>query len=83
MLDAFKRVSPGGGPQGKPYRPLLTIIICGKRHHVRNWPADALADKNGNTRPGTVVDQGITAVYVSSTHSLPTRTQRVFLQLRF
>ncbi|KAF8133991.1 Piwi domain-containing protein [Boletus edulis] len=63
LLDAFKRVNPKGGPQGKPYRPQLTIVICGKRHHVRNWPADATADKNGNTRPGTVVDQGITAVF--------------------
>lgn len=65
MLDAFKRVSPKGDSQGKPYRPRLTIIICGKRHHVRNWPPDTLGDKNGNTRPGTVVDKGITAVYVS------------------
>jgi hypothetical protein len=63
IIDAFGRVKPKGGPQGKPYRPLLTIIICGKRHHVRNWPGDASADKNGNTRPGTVVDQGITAVF--------------------
>lgn len=43
---------------------MLTIIICGKRHHVRNWPPENLGDKNGNTRPGTVVDKGITAVYV-------------------
>jgi eukaryotic translation initiation factor 2C len=62
IIDAFGRV-PKGGPQGKAFRPSLTIIICGKRHHVRNWPSDALADKNGNTRPGTVVDQGITAVF--------------------
>ena len=69
MVEAFARVSPKGGPQGKPYRPLLTIVICGKRHHARNWAADALADpKTGNTRPGTVVDQGITGVYVL--HSL-------------
>lgn len=58
MLDAFKRV-----PQ-KSYRPLLTIIICGKRHHAKFWPTDSqFADRNGNTRPGTVVDRGITAVY--------------------
>ncbi|KAF8133993.1 Piwi domain-containing protein [Boletus edulis] len=58
LLDAIKRVN-----LKKPYRPQLTIVICGKCHHVRNWPADASADKNGNTRPGTVVDQGITAVF--------------------
>ncbi|KAG1779924.1 Piwi domain-containing protein [Suillus placidus] len=59
ILEAFKRV-----PQRKPYRPLLTIIICGKRHHVKLWPTDSqFADRNGNTRPGTVVDRGITAVF--------------------
>ncbi|KAF8558356.1 Piwi-domain-containing protein, partial [Imleria badia] len=63
VTEAFARVSPKGGPQGKPYRPLLTIIICGKRHHVRNWPPNTVADKTGNTRPGTVVDQGITSVF--------------------
>jgi len=62
IVDAFGRVSPKG-PEGKHYRPLLTIIICGKRHHVRTWAPDDLADKTGNTRPGTVVDQGITKVF--------------------
>ncbi|KAH0832181.1 Piwi-domain-containing protein [Lanmaoa asiatica] len=63
ILDAFGRVNPRGGPQGKPYRPQLTIVICGKRHHAREWPPNELGDKNGNPRPGTVVDQGITAVF--------------------
>ncbi|KAG1867688.1 Piwi domain-containing protein [Suillus subluteus] len=59
ILEAFKRV-----PQRKPYRPLLTIIICGKRHHAKFWPTDSqFTDRNGNTRPGTVVDRGITAVF--------------------
>jgi hypothetical protein len=59
MLDAFKRV-----PQTKPYRPSLTIIICGKRHHAKFWPTESqFADRNGNTRPGTVVDRGVTAVF--------------------
>ncbi|KAG2129584.1 Piwi domain-containing protein [Suillus clintonianus] len=59
MLEAFKRV-----PQTKPYRPALTIIICGKRHHAKFWPTDSqYADRNGNTRPGTVVDRGVTAVF--------------------
>ena len=48
----------------KPYTPKLTIVICGKRHHTRFYPAEAEnADRNGNPRPGTVVDRGITAVY--------------------
>jgi len=64
MLDAFKRVQPGTGPKNKPYRPALTIIICGKRHHAKFWPTDSqFASNNGNTRPGTVVDKGVTAVF--------------------
>ncbi|KAG1898378.1 Piwi domain-containing protein [Suillus fuscotomentosus] len=59
IREAFKRV-----PQRRPYRPLLTIIICGKRHHAKFWPTDSqFADRNGNTRPGTVVDRGVTAVF--------------------
>ncbi|KAL4242774.1 argonaute family protein [Abortiporus biennis] len=52
------------GPQGQPYSPKLTIVICGKRHHTRFYPTEARhADRDGNPRPGTVVDRGITAVY--------------------
>ncbi|KAG2360248.1 ribonuclease H-like domain-containing protein [Suillus spraguei] len=59
MLEAFKRV-----PQTKSYRPTLSIVICGKRHHAKFWPTDSqFADRNGNTRPGTVVDRGVTAVF--------------------
>ena len=47
-----------------PYKPKLTIVICGKRHHTRFFPTEAEnADRNGNPRPGTVVDRGVTAVY--------------------
>jgi hypothetical protein len=59
ILDAFKKFNTKDRPT--PYRPKLTIIICGKRHHARFFPTDqANADRNGNTRPGTVVDKGIT-----------------------
>lgn len=52
------------GNAKQPYRPKLTIIICGKRHHTRFFPTEApYADQNGNPRPGTVVDRGVTAVY--------------------
>lgn len=46
----------------KANKPYLTIIICGKRHHTRFYPADATnADpRTGNNRPGTVVDRSIT-----------------------
>ena len=59
LRDAFKRV-----PSKAPYKPSLTIVICGKRHHARFWPTDnAGASRNGNTLPGTIVDRGITDVY--------------------
>ncbi|KAF7968003.1 hypothetical protein HWV62_32204 [Athelia sp. TMB] len=46
------------------YNPKLTIVICGKRHHTRFYPTEAsAADRDGNPRPGTVVDRGVTAVY--------------------
>ncbi|EKM56707.1 uncharacterized protein PHACADRAFT_141577 [Phanerochaete carnosa HHB-10118-sp] len=46
------------------YMPKLTIVICGKRHHTRFFPTDAQsAAGDGNPRPGTVVDRGVTAVY--------------------
>lgn len=48
----------------KPYTPQLTVVVCGKRHHTRFYPTDAAhADRDGNPRPGTVVDRGVTAVY--------------------
>jgi len=60
MIEAF--VVFGNAKQ--PYRPKLTIVVCGKRHHTRFFPTDAqFADRNGNPRPGTVVDRGVTAVY--------------------
>jgi len=50
-------------PQG-PYRPKLTVVICGKRHHTRFYPTEPTsADHNGNPKPGTIVDRGITAIY--------------------
>jgi len=41
--------------------PRLTVIIVGKRHHTRFYPTKpADADRSSNTRPGTVVDRGVT-----------------------
>lgn len=43
---------------------MLSIVVCGKRHHARFFPTDSQhADRNGNTRPGTVVDKGVTSVF--------------------
>ncbi|KAG0701847.1 Piwi domain-containing protein [Suillus ampliporus] len=59
ILEAYKRASPA-----QSYRPKLTIIICGKRHHAKFFATDSpFADRNGYTRPGTVVDKGVTAVF--------------------
>ena len=56
---AFKQISPNA-----PYKPTLTIAICGKRHHTRFFPMEpAHAASDGNPKPGTVVDRGATAVY--------------------
>ena len=56
IKKAFKRF--------KNYDPNLTIVICGKRHHTRFYPTEAASgDSLGNPKPGTVVDQGVTAIY--------------------
>jgi eukaryotic translation initiation factor 2C len=63
IQKAFERVYTG--KDGKPSKPpALMICICGKRHHARFFPADDRnVTKNGNTKPGTVVDKGIGDVY--------------------
>ncbi|KAG7085595.1 hypothetical protein E1B28_003146 [Marasmius oreades] len=61
ILEACKRFNTA---TRKSYRPQISIIICGKRHHARFFPTDnAHAASNGNTRPGTVVDKGVTGVF--------------------
>ncbi|KAM5533769.1 hypothetical protein V8D89_012544 [Ganoderma adspersum] len=60
LQAAFKQISPE-----RAYKPKLSIIVCGKRHNARFWAPDSEhATKNGNTLPGTVVDKGITDVYL-------------------
>lgn len=61
MKEAFKKFDTAT----RPYRPTLTIVICGKRHNTRFYPVEkSAADPNlGNPKPGTVVDQGVTGVY--------------------
>ena len=49
-------------PKNPKYRPVLSIVICGKRHHAQFFSTNSEhADRNGNTRPGTVVDKGVTS----------------------
>lgn len=43
------------------YRPPMTLVTVQKRHNTRLFPTDQRnADRNGNVKPGTVVDRGIT-----------------------
>ena len=42
-----------------PHELKLTFIVCQKRHTVKFFPDSKAADKNGNAKPGLVVDQGI------------------------
>jgi len=61
MKEAFRKFDTGS----RPYRPTLTIVICGKRHNTRFYPVEkSAADPNlGNPKPGTVVDKGVTGIY--------------------
>ncbi|KAJ7915348.1 argonaute-like protein [Mycena leptocephala] len=65
ILEACEKLSTENrGPQ--PYRPLVAIIICGKRHNAKNSTFDdRIFDPslNKNTNPGTVVDKAATAVF--------------------
>ncbi|KJR88114.1 RNA interference and protein silencing protein (Qde2) [Sporothrix schenckii 1099-18] len=42
--------------------PKMTLVVVGKRHHTRFYPTTAADadDRTGNTKPGTVVDRGVT-----------------------
>ena len=44
-------------------QPAISIIIVGKRHHVRFYPTDTeKCDDKSNCKNGTVVDRGVTEV---------------------
>src|SRR5260370_20815098 len=59
ITAAFNRVDA----KNPRYRPMLSSVICGKRHTARFYPTDSeFADRNGNTRPGTVVEKGVTSM---------------------
>lgn len=40
--------------------PKITVIVVGKRHHVRLFPTEGGGDRSGNCPAGTVVDTDIT-----------------------
>ncbi|CDO71261.1 hypothetical protein BN946_scf184908.g18 [Trametes cinnabarina] len=53
-LPQLKRACAASGVQAK-----ITIIVVGKRHHVRFFPSQSDADRSGNCPAGTVVDKEI------------------------
>lgn len=40
--------------------PKFTVVIAGKRHHIRFFPEGNSGDRNGNPFPGTLVESGCT-----------------------
>jgi eukaryotic translation initiation factor 2C len=40
--------------------PKFTVVIAGKRHHIRFFPEQGHGDRNGNPIPGTLVETGCT-----------------------
>src|ERR1700684_913397 len=38
ILESFEKLNTKA--KSTPYKPKLTIIICGKRHHARFYPTD-------------------------------------------
>ncbi|KAH6637426.1 Piwi domain-containing protein [Boeremia exigua] len=53
MKTFFSRL--GGGVV-----PKFTVVIAGKRHHIRFFPDAGKGDRNGNPIPGTLVETGCT-----------------------
>ncbi|ORY67956.1 Piwi domain-domain-containing protein [Leucosporidium creatinivorum] len=46
------------------YKPEITYIVCGKRHHISLFPMRPEdGDRTGNVQAGTTVDQQITSAY--------------------
>ncbi|CAG8560251.1 68_t:CDS:2 [Paraglomus occultum] len=47
------------------YKPTITYIVVGKRHHTRFYPTDPRdADRKGNVKPGLIVEREITHPYL-------------------
>ncbi|GAA5918294.1 hypothetical protein JCM6882_006321 [Rhodosporidiobolus microsporus] len=47
------------------FKPSITFIVCGKRHHITLFPAEpSMSDnKTGNVKAGTIVDTGIVSPF--------------------
>jgi eukaryotic translation initiation factor 2C len=53
MKECFKKI-------GCKEIPKFTVVIAGKRHHIRFFPDVGKGDRNGNPLPGTLVETGCT-----------------------
>ncbi|CAN9089423.1 unnamed protein product [Alternaria alternata] len=53
MKECFKKL-------GCKEIPKFTVVIAGKRHHIRFFPETGKGDRNGNPLPGTLVESGCT-----------------------
>ncbi|KAF4120452.1 PAZ domain [Geosmithia morbida] len=59
LREACRQVYPA--PDQSRGLPRMAVVVVGKRHHTRFYATqDADADRSGNTKPGTVVDRGVT-----------------------
>ena len=53
-------ISPAGACKKLGFNPTITLIVVGKRHHVRFFPRDEReGDRSGNCPAGTVVDSDV------------------------
>ncbi len=56
IFEMFKRIDA----KNLRYHPTLSVVICGKQYNARFYPTGSeFADRNGNTRPGTVINKGM------------------------
>ncbi|KAF2129769.1 eukaryotic translation initiation factor 2C 2 [Dothidotthia symphoricarpi CBS 119687] len=53
MKECFRKL-------GCKVLPAFTVVIAGKRHHIRFFPDQGKGDRNGNPLPGTLVESGCT-----------------------
>ncbi|RAR14259.1 Piwi-domain-containing protein [Stemphylium lycopersici] len=53
MKECFKKL-------GCKDLPKFTVVIAGKRHHIRFFPDAGKGDRNNNPLPGTLVESGCT-----------------------
>jgi eukaryotic translation initiation factor 2C len=56
MKETFRKL-------GAKQVPKFTVIIAGKRHHIRFFPDQGKGDRNGNPLPGTLVEAGCTSPF--------------------